>query len=87
MIKNVLRDPIFADVFCRSRLRVHNSRAAVSHPKSVSEYWYWCKQRDEFSNKFTSLAWDQKKYDAVICPVQAVPALEHGATELLSPLA
>lgn len=31
-------------------------------------------------------AWEGAGLDAVICPAQAVPALEHGATEFLSPL-
>lgn len=31
-------------------------------------------------------AWEDNKFDYLLCPVQAVPALEHGRTADLSPL-
>lgn len=31
-------------------------------------------------------AWEENKFDMIVCPVQAVPALKHDETEWLSPL-
>ncbi|RSH93004.1 hypothetical protein EHS25_008452 [Saitozyma podzolica] len=74
VIKHLLQDSLFADCFAQSR------------PKSVHELWYWTEQRDLYANAFRQQAWETDNFDAIICPVQAVPALEHGRTKFLSPL-
>jgi Asp-tRNA(Asn)/Glu-tRNA(Gln) amidotransferase A subunit family amidase len=59
---------------------------AVSGKKSTHEYWQWTGQRDNYIIKFFKEVWEDKGFDFLICPVMAVPALEHGQTQYLSPL-
>ncbi|ORX37379.1 putative Acetamidase [Kockovaella imperatae] len=75
ILRWVVRDTLFADIF------------AVSRPKSVKELWAATALRDECNAEFCRAAWDHEAFDAVICPVLSVPAMEHGRTTLLSPVA
>ncbi|OCF37665.1 amidase [Kwoniella heveanensis BCC8398] len=74
VVDNVLKDHLFASIF------------ATSRGKSVKEVWNLTERRDDYANKFREAVWEQHKFDMLLCPVQAVPALQHGATKLLSPL-
>ncbi|KAL7419251.1 hypothetical protein Q5752_006088 [Cryptotrichosporon argae] len=69
------------------RDRVGAELLECSRPKSVDEVWQWTDRRDQYAAAFDKSAWKIGKYDVLLCPVQAVPALEHGKTRLLSPLA
>lgn len=59
---------------------------AASKHKTIEEYTYWVDRRDEYIKGFRRAAWQEEKFDFLICPPQAVPALEHGRTKDLSPL-
>lgn len=48
---------------------------------------YWSGERDAYTRAFRNAAWQDQKFDFLLCPPQAVPALEHGRTTDLSPLA
>ena len=72
--------------------------SAVSRPKPVKDLWLATHLRNECSAAFSRevraatvkcscQAWDKAQFDAVICPVITVPALEHGRTTLLAPVA
>nr|XP_018999641.1 amidase [Kwoniella mangroviensis CBS 8507]OCF63102.1 amidase [Kwoniella mangroviensis CBS 8507] len=74
IVNNLLKDHLFASIF------------ATSRPKSVHEFWQFTARRDVYANAFRKLVWEDEKFDMLLCPVQAVPALEHGTTKLLSPL-
>ncbi|EIW72395.1 hypothetical protein TREMEDRAFT_26851 [Tremella mesenterica DSM 1558] len=74
-VRHILKDEIFGGAF------------AVSRGKSVPEYWEWTYRRDMYAQQFREAAWDVGQFDALICPVMATPALKHGKTKFLSPLA
>ncbi|WWD09618.1 hypothetical protein V865_007746 [Kwoniella europaea PYCC6329] len=74
VVNSLLKDHLFASIF------------ATSRPKSVQEFWQFTARRDVYANAFRKLVWEDEKFDMLLCPVQAVPALEHGTTKLLSPL-
>ncbi|WWD17676.1 hypothetical protein CI109_102117 [Kwoniella shandongensis] len=74
LLDSVLKDHMFASTF------------ATSRPKSVEEFWKYTRRRDVYANAFRKLVWEDKKFDMILCPVQAVPAVEHGRTNFLSPL-
>ncbi|WWC58801.1 uncharacterized protein I303_101345 [Kwoniella dejecticola CBS 10117] len=74
VVDNLLGDRLFASIF------------ATSRPKSVQEFWEFTARREVYANAFRKLVWEEHKFDMLLCPVQAVPALEHGATKFLSPL-
>ncbi|WVR06063.1 hypothetical protein IAU60_003091 [Kwoniella sp. DSM 27419] len=74
VVDNVLSDHLFASIF------------AVSRSKTVAESYTFGHRRDVYANAFRKAAWEDHGFDMLLCPVQAVPALEHGATKLLSPL-
>ncbi|XAO27235.1 hypothetical protein I312_106077 [Cryptococcus bacillisporus CA1280] len=74
LIAKFTGDQLYADVFGSSK------------PKTVTEYWQYVHKRNVYSNNFRKLVWEEKKFDTIICPVQAVPALRHDETEWLSPL-
>ncbi|WVW82528.1 hypothetical protein I302_104539 [Kwoniella bestiolae CBS 10118] len=74
LVDNFLKDHLFASIF------------ATSRPKSVQELWQFTARRDVYANAFRKLVWEDEGFDMLLCPVQAVPALEHGTTKLLSPL-
>lgn len=74
LVKNVLGDETFAHVM------------ATSHAKSASELFEWVAQRNKLNKEFKTKAWEQQGFDFVLGPPQAVPALEHGRTKMLSPL-
>ncbi|KAK8866117.1 hypothetical protein IAR55_001268 [Kwoniella newhampshirensis] len=71
---NLLKDYMFASVF------------ATSRPKSVQEYWQFTHRRDVYADAFRKAAWEEEQFDMLLCPVQAVPAVEHGKTNFLSPM-
>lgn len=74
LIAKFTGDHLYAEVFASSR------------PKTVTEYWQYVHKRNVYANKFRKLAWEENKFDMIVCPVQAVPALKHDETEWLSPL-
>ncbi|WRT64349.1 uncharacterized protein IL334_001281 [Kwoniella shivajii] len=74
VVENLFKDHLFASIF------------ATSRPKSVQELWQFTARRDIYANAFRKLVWEDEEFDMLLCPVQAVPALEHGTTKLLSPL-
>jgi Asp-tRNA(Asn)/Glu-tRNA(Gln) amidotransferase A subunit family amidase len=89
-------DRKFAEIFGQSRILSTHWHAAhrswltdviaVSGKKSTHEYWQWTGERDNYIIKFFNEVWEDKGFDFLICPVMAVPALEHGQTQYLSPL-
>lgn len=74
LVRNVLGDETFAHVM------------ATSHAKSASELFEWVGKRNDLNKEFKRKAWEQEGFDFVLGPPQAVPALEHGRTKMLSPL-
>lgn len=58
----------------------------MSKRKTIEEYVHWVHERDEYAKAFRLAAWQKEKFDFLLCPPQAVPALEHGRTKDLSPL-
>ncbi|RSH87525.1 uncharacterized protein EHS24_000033 [Apiotrichum porosum] len=70
----VLGDTKFADIL------------SASSYKTAGEYWKWTAERNDYISAFRRQAWEEQGFDFLVCPVQAVPALEHGRTETLSPL-
>ena len=61
--------------------------SVASHAKTADEVWQWLDKKQKYEENFNKLAWADHRFDALICPVQATPALQHGQTKLLSPLA
>ncbi|KAI0027805.1 amidase signature domain-containing protein [Vararia minispora EC-137] len=68
-------DPIFAKLL------------ALSRKKSVEEYHQFIAAKHDFEYDWRKEVWDCHEFDAVIAPVQAVPALPHHGCDYLSPLA
>jgi len=73
-VEHIVGDKVWADVF------------RVSGKKSTHAYWQWTGRRDNYNIQFFKAAWEDGGYDMLLCPVMAVPALEHGRTKDLSPL-
>ncbi|GAA5848469.1 hypothetical protein JCM9279_006575 [Rhodotorula babjevae] len=59
----------------------------ASKGRSVKEMQEWQHRRDEYVDATRKLLWSHHAFDAVLCPPQATPALKHGETWNLSPLA
>ncbi|GAA5903732.1 hypothetical protein JCM8208_006561 [Rhodotorula glutinis] len=59
----------------------------ASKGRSVKEMQEWQHKRDEYVDATRKLLWSHHGFDAVLCPPQATPALKHGETWNLSPLA
>jgi len=68
-------DKFFADVFRSSR------------QKDVAEYWRINEQKNKYRRQFQKMVWEKYGFDAIICPVQAVPQLPHGGCDNFSLLA
>lgn len=60
---------------------------SASRRKSTKDYISWVGKRDDFIADFNKRVWVGHKLDGIIAPVQASPALPHGATAKLSMLA
>ncbi|KAL1406005.1 hypothetical protein Q8F55_007688 [Vanrija albida] len=75
IVRVVLQDPLFGDIM------------GASGTKTAAEYWGWTAARNDFIEAFYKAAWEEGQYDFILSPAQAVPALEHGRTQALSPLA
>jgi len=71
----VKNDTIFAQGLQNSRVR------------STDEEWALVNQKNEYVKQFYKEVWDKHSFDGIITPVQAGPAMPHGATATLSPLA
>ncbi|KAB5594790.1 Fatty acid amide hydrolase 1 [Ceratobasidium theobromae] len=74
---------------------IHDSTFAylfgASRPRSVAELWEASAKRLAADSTLQNHFWSQSAgalgLDAIICPVQALPGLPHGATKTLTPLA
>jgi len=55
--------------------------------RSTTEEWELVRQKDLYIKRFFKEVWDKYSFDGIIAPVQAGPALPHGSTATLSPLA
>ncbi|BGP47804.1 hypothetical protein JCM10450v2_003669 [Rhodotorula kratochvilovae] len=75
LLESVLGDAKFARL-------MHASRG-----RSVREMQEWQHRRDEYVHAGRKLLWEHHKFDAVLCPPQATPALKIGQTWNLSLLA
>jgi Amidase len=78
IIRNFIGDTKFASFLARS------------HNKSVRQYHDYVADKLKFERQTRATLWDTSPnlpLDAVIAPVQAVPALPHGGCDHLSPLA
>lgn len=71
----LLGDKIYATCLDNSRM------------KSVQEYYGFVARRDELRKRWYDEVWKKYELDGIIAPVQASPALPHGATKTLAPLA
>jgi Asp-tRNA(Asn)/Glu-tRNA(Gln) amidotransferase A subunit family amidase len=63
---------------------------AESHRKSVRDYYDCVADKLEFERQTRASLWDASPnlpLDAVLAPVQAIPALPHGGCDRLAPLA
>jgi len=66
------------------------SLLAVTHTKSVLQYYNYVADKLVFEQQSRASLWGtapDRALDAVLAPVQAVPALPHGGCNRLSPLA
>ncbi|CAE6451957.1 unnamed protein product [Rhizoctonia solani] len=60
----------------------------ASRPRTVSELWESSAARMAADSALQNHLWGQMlNLDVLICPVQALPAIPHGATKTLTPLA
>ncbi|GAB1518134.1 hypothetical protein RhiTH_001193 [Rhizoctonia solani] len=60
----------------------------ASRPRTVSELWASSAARLAADSALQNHLWSQTlNLDVLICPVQAVPAIPHGATKTLTPIA
>ncbi|TDL24037.1 amidase signature enzyme [Rickenella mellea] len=71
----IIGDKIFGNLMRQSRT------------KSTFEFIDLISQKQQFRRKFYEQIWAKHALDGIIAPVQATPALPHGATTTLSPLA
>ncbi|PVF99329.1 amidase signature enzyme [Serendipita vermifera] len=75
LIKKVMKDDIFANTFLKSK---HST---------LTEFWKNMAAKDLMNKEFYEQVWDKHGFDAIIAPGMVCPALPHGATMTLSPLA
>ena len=76
MIRNVFGDAKFAELL------------ALSRKTSVRQYHHYVGEKLAFEQKACETLWGGNlAIDAVLAPVQAIPALPHGGCDRLSPLA
>ncbi|KAI5121616.1 hypothetical protein M0805_001147 [Coniferiporia weirii] len=59
----------------------------VSRPKSTQEFYRFVAKRDDLRQRWYTEVWQKYNFDGIIDPIQASPAVPHGATSILSPLA
>ena len=74
-ITNVLKDTLFA-------AGLENSKHS-----NLTKYWKNSALMKETTKEFYQLVWDKYQFDAIIAPGMVCPALPHGATTTLSPIA
>ena len=55
-------------------------------PFSADQYWQLVEERNAYEREFLSTL-DASRFDAIICPPHALPALTHGASYYLGPAA
>jgi amidase len=76
VIRNFVGDAKFASLL------------ALSHKTSVHQYYNYVAEKLAFEQKTRETLWGgDLALDAVVAPVQAIPALPHGGCDRLSPLA
>jgi len=75
LLRNVIKDQAFAAAFSMSR---HST---------LTRFWKNSAWMKDIAAEFYELVWDKYHFDAIIAPGMACPALPHGATTTLSPLA
>jgi amidase len=80
VIRTFIRDTKFASIFAQSRY------------KSVYEYYSYVADKLAFERQMRTFLWGTAEpgsptLDALLAPVQAIPALPHGGCDRLAPLA
>ncbi len=60
--------------------RIASYSAAAMGAKSVDRYWTVLERRDQLCMTFLQ-EMDEKRFDGIICPPDALPALPHGASQ------
>ncbi|KAG8798930.1 hypothetical protein FRC17_007284 [Serendipita sp. 399] len=75
IIETVIGDRLFGQTLRRSK---HST---------VAEYWQNSKEMGEMNKEFYESVWEKYEFDAIVAPGMCCPALPHGATRRLSPLA
>jgi Asp-tRNA(Asn)/Glu-tRNA(Gln) amidotransferase A subunit family amidase len=75
LIRNILKDSAFADALSRSK---HSN---------LTEYWESIAAKENMKKEFYAQVWDKYHFDVILAPGMSAPALPHGATKKLSPLA
>ncbi|ODQ50774.1 amidase, partial [Saitoella complicata NRRL Y-17804] len=59
----------------------------IAKRKSARDFMHWSKERQEYEKLWQQSVWLQKDLDGIICPVNPLPALPHGATRELNLIA
>lgn len=71
----IINDPSFAYIL------------TAGGSKTAGEYFHHVARRRDFEQEFITKVWEHYDLDGIICPVQASPAVPHGACAKLSTLA
>ncbi|KAG8754486.1 hypothetical protein FRC14_005020 [Serendipita sp. 396] len=74
-IETIMGDPLFAG-------GLRNSKHS-----NVADYWQKNKEMAIMNKEFYELVWDKYEFDAIVAPGMVCPALPHGGTTRLSPIA
>ncbi|KAI0065501.1 amidase [Artomyces pyxidatus] len=75
VVRTLVGDSIFGNLLLHSRR------------KSVMEYYDYVGDKLEFERTWRREVWGKHGFDAILAPVQAVPAIPHHGCDRLSPLA
>ncbi|EKM61689.1 uncharacterized protein PHACADRAFT_135578 [Phanerochaete carnosa HHB-10118-sp] len=74
VLRYPMGDAVFADIM------------KLCKTASVEEFWSTIDQQKDYFRKFYKEVWEKYKFDGIIAPVLAIPALPHGPVAYISPL-
>ena len=75
--------PLLRKGFALTGQRIAGYSVGAFQAKSVDGYWQLAERREQLCEAFLR-ALDEKRFDGILCPPDAVPALPHGASQYVA---
>ncbi|GHO87160.1 amidase [Dictyobacter formicarum] len=83
-LPGIVRAPLIGLLRRSGQAHLASSLQHIRGALSVDQYWHLVEERNQYRQRFLA-ALDAERFDALLCPPHALPALTHGNSGTLNP--